>query len=43
MAHLFSISSPCNDPRVPWYVKGLTAFAVAHTFSPIDLIVYAML
>jgi uncharacterized membrane protein YkvA (DUF1232 family) len=27
-----------RDPRVPWYAKVLTAFVVAHTFSPIDLI-----
>jgi uncharacterized membrane protein YkvA (DUF1232 family) len=27
-----------KDPRVPWYAKALTAFVVAHTFSPIDLI-----
>jgi uncharacterized membrane protein YkvA (DUF1232 family) len=27
-----------QDPRVPWYAKFLTAFVVAHTFSPIDLI-----
>jgi uncharacterized membrane protein YkvA (DUF1232 family) len=27
-----------KDPRVPWYAKGLIAFVVVHTFSPIDLI-----
>ena len=27
-----------KDPRVPWYAKALTAFVVAHTLSPIDLI-----
>lgn len=27
-----------RDPRVPWYVKALIAFVVAHTLSPIDLI-----
>jgi uncharacterized membrane protein YkvA (DUF1232 family) len=27
-----------QDPRVPWYAKLLTAFVVAHTLSPIDLI-----
>ena len=27
-----------KDPRVPWYAKVLTAFVVAHTLSPIDLI-----
>ena len=27
-----------KDPRVPWYAKVLTAFIVAHTLSPIDLI-----
>jgi uncharacterized membrane protein YkvA (DUF1232 family) len=27
-----------RDPRVPWYAKLFTAFVVAHTFSPIDLI-----
>jgi uncharacterized membrane protein YkvA (DUF1232 family) len=27
-----------RDPRVPWYAKVFTAFVVAHTFSPIDLI-----
>lgn len=27
-----------RDPRVPWYTKLLTAFIVAHTLSPIDLI-----
>jgi uncharacterized membrane protein YkvA (DUF1232 family) len=27
-----------QDPRVPWYVKLLGAFVVAHTLSPIDLI-----
>jgi uncharacterized membrane protein YkvA (DUF1232 family) len=27
-----------QDPRLPWYVKALVIFVVAHTFSPIDLI-----
>ena len=27
-----------RDPRVPWYVKAFTAYVMACTFSPIDLI-----
>jgi hypothetical protein len=28
-----------RDPRTPWYARGLIFFVVAHTFSPIDLII----
>jgi hypothetical protein len=28
-----------KDPRTPWYGKALIFFVVAHTFSPIDLII----
>ena len=27
-----------QDPRTPWYARAWTAFVVAHTLSPIDLI-----
>ena len=27
-----------RDPRTPWYARGFSAFVVAHTASPIDLI-----
>jgi len=27
-----------RDPRTPWHVRALSAFVVAHTVSPIDLI-----
>jgi hypothetical protein len=28
-----------KDPRTPWYTKALIFFVVAHTFSPIDLVI----
>ena len=34
----YAIYLAAKDPRVPWYVKGLIFFVVAHTLSPIDLI-----
>ena len=27
-----------RDPRTPWYARAFSAFVVAHTVSPIDLI-----
>lgn len=33
-----TLALACRDPRVPWYVKALTAGLVAYALSPIDLI-----
>ena len=35
----YAIYIAARDPRTPWYAKALIFFVVAHTFSPIDLII----